>query len=226
MRIFGLNRLVRRTRYRLRRHGLKGMVGAAIHLARLRVHLDEAHVWYELPLEAERPRMRLPSALSLVRAGADELPLIDDLPTVSFYEARRRMDAGHDLWLVLKDQRPVFACWVFHGSVTTPVVKKGWIPLPDEIVCFEDSISAPIYRGRGIPLAAWPAIADHLERTPAQRIITKTEKDDATARRAFEKAGFREIATVWFRLSGFRQRAVVVPGSGATADWLVDQLTR
>lgn len=54
---------------RLRHYGLRGSVDRAIQLARKRVSLDERHIWYEFPLEADRPRMRLLPELTLIKAG-------------------------------------------------------------------------------------------------------------------------------------------------------------
>src|SRR3954469_12959713 len=99
--------VVLRLWYRFRRYGLKTTISKILAFARKRIYLDETHVWYELFLGTERAGVgRLPG-LSLIHASVRDLPLLEQLPSIDPYEARRRMDAGHDLWFVLKDQRAV-----------------------------------------------------------------------------------------------------------------------
>lgn len=219
------NNPILRIRNQLRRHGLRVTIDKVAQRAWKKVYLDETHVWYELPLGTERPRMKLLSGLELVRGGPSELPLLAELPSVGQLEARRRIESNADLWLVLRGRRPAFACWVFHGSVSLPAAPNGRLVLPPEIAFFEDSVTSSAFRGRGIPLAAWPRIADHLEQTAARSVVTKVEEDNVVARRAFVKAGFQEFATTRFRRVGLRQYTTVRAGTGATVDWLAGQLT-
>lgn len=217
--------VILRLRYSFRRYGLKATISKILTFARKRIYLDETHVWYKLSLGTDRARVgRLPG-LSLIQASVRDLPLLDQLPSIDPYEARRRMEAGHDLWLVLKGQQPVFACWVFHGSVPVIAARQGHIALSPEIVVFEDSVSSLAYRGRGIGLAAWPKIADRLRQTAATTILTKVEEDNMAARRAFSKSGFREISTIRFQRIGPWKRLTTQVENCATASWLAEQLT-
>jgi hypothetical protein len=223
--IFPSNVLLRRW-YNFRRNGLKASIGEILTFAQKRIYLDETHVWYKLSLRTDRAHVgRLPG-LSLIQASVRDLPLLEQLPSIDPYEARQRMEAGHDLWLVLKGQQPVFACWVFHGSVPVIAARQGHIALPPEIVVFEDSVSSLAYRGRGISLAVWPKIADRLEQTAATTIITKVEEENVTPPRAFLKSGFHEVATVHFRRRGPCRSLTVQAGDSATASWLSEQLAR
>jgi hypothetical protein len=216
--------VVLRLWYSFRRYGLKATISTILTFARQSIYLNETHVWYELSLGTDRPRVgRLPG-LSLIQASVRDLPLLDQLPSIDPYEARRRMEAGHDLYLVLKGQQPVFACWVFHGSVPVIAAQQGHIALPPEIVVFEDSVSSLAYRSRGIGIAAWPKIADRLEQTAATTILTKVEENNMAARRAFLKSGFREIATIRFQRIGSWKRLAMQVENGATASWLAEQL--
>jgi hypothetical protein len=218
--------VVSRVRYNLRRYGAKVTMSKVATLARQSIYVDESHVWYELPLGPDRPRGgRLPG-LSLIQASVRDVPLLDQLPTISPSEAKQRMEAGRELWLVLKGQQPVFACWVYRGSVEVVAARRGQITLPPETVLFEDSVSSLAYRGRGIALAAWPKIADHLEQTGITTIITKVEESLVEAQRAFVKSGFREIATTHLQRIGPCKRSTIRVGDGATASWLAEQLTR
>jgi hypothetical protein len=102
--------------------------------------------------------------------------------------------------------------------------RQGYITLPPEFVAFEDSVASLAYQGRAIGVAVWPMIADRLEQSPAKTILTKVEKDNVTARRAFSKSGFHEIATVHLRRIGPCSRLTILAGNGATATWLAKQL--
>jgi GNAT superfamily N-acetyltransferase len=208
-----------------RRYGLKGTISKILTVARKRIYLDETHVWYKLSLATDRAHVARLPGLSLIQASVRDLPLLDQLPSIDPYEGRRRMEAGHDLWLVMKGQQPVFACWVFHGSVPVIAARQGHIALPPEIVVFEDSVSSLAYRGRGIGIAAWPKIADRLRQTAATTVLTKVEEDNMAARRAFLKSGFREISTMHFQRRGPWKGLTIQVENGATASWLAEQLT-
>lgn len=215
---------VPRVRRQLRRQGLRATIGKAAQYARSSVYLCETHVWYELPLGRDRPRVALPPGLALVRGDAGDLPLLDELPTVGEAEARRRLEAGADLWLVLEERQPAFACWIFHGSMPVLAAPNGQLALPPEIVCLEDSVTSASYRGRGVAPAAWSQIADKLGQNAVRSIITKIEESNIASRRAIVKSGFREITTMHFRRVGPRQHTTVQAGTGAAADWLAEQL--
>ena len=135
------------------------------------------------------------------------------------------MEAGSDLWLVLDDRQAIFACWTFHHSVPVSAVRNGQLALPPEMVCLEDSITLPSYRGQGIVAsAAWSQAADRLEKAGVKSIITKTTADNKVMRWALAKSAFDEIAIVRFRKAGLRRHMAVRARTGATADWLVEQL--
>jgi hypothetical protein len=222
-----LNNLIFRVRHYLRRHGLRGTIDRVITRIRIKVYLDESHVWYELALVADRPRPDLRPGLELIRARSDDLSLLEELPTVSTIEGSLRMEAGNNLWLVLDGRQPVFACWTFNNSAPIAAATKGRLDLLSEIVYLEDSVSSPSYRGRGaIAPAAWSQVADRLEKAGVQSLITKVEEDNKAMRWVLVKAGFREIAVMRFRRRGLREHTAVRPGTGATAGWLAGQLTR
>jgi hypothetical protein len=214
-------------RHHLRHRGVKETFGVAIRRARYKLYLDETHVWYELALSNSRPHKTLRPGLKLIRSGADDLPLLGELATVSAYVARQRMKAGRDLWLLLDDRQPIFSCWIFHDSVPMLAARNGQLALPPETVCLEDSITSPSYRGRGIIApAAWSQVADSLEKAGVKSIITKVEADNKVMRWALAKSGFYEFAIIRFRKAGLRRYITVRAKTGATADWLVEQLMR
>jgi hypothetical protein len=222
-----LMQLKSKLKHHLSHHGVKGTLGVAVRRAQNELYLDETHVWYELALDNSRPQKPLRPGLKLIRGGADDLPLLDELSTVSAYEARQRMEAGRNLWLVLDDRQPIFACWIFHDSVQMLAARKGQLALPPETVCLEDSITSPSYRGRGIVApAAWSQVADKLEKAGVKSIITKVEADNKVMRWALAKSGFRDIAIMRFRKAGLWRYIAIRAKTSATADWLVEQLLR
>ncbi len=153
------------------------------------------------------------------------MPLLEKLSSVSEYRAKQRIETGNDLWLVLDDRQSIFACWVFHDSVPVLAARKGQIDLPPKTVCLEDSIALPSYRGRGIIApSAWSQVADRLEKTGVESIITKVEADNKAMRFVLKKSGFREIAVMRHRRAGFWRHTTVRPETGATAHWLAEQL--
>lgn len=205
---------------------MSATIGRVVRHVRMSVYLDETHVWYELLLGTDRPRLALPPGFTLIRGSAGELPLLDELPNVSQVEARLRMESNADLWLVLdeEDRRPAFACYIFHDSLPVPAARNGQLSLSSEIVCLEDSATSASYRGQGIAPAAWSRIADGLEQTAAKSIITKIEESNIASRRAIMKCGFREIATIRFQRVGPKKHTTVQAETDAAADWLAEQL--
>lgn len=220
------NNAISRLRRRFQNEGIKGTVSGIVKYARRRTYLDETHVWYELPLEVERPRRDLSPELTLIKAGPEHVHLLGQMPTVSEAAARERMDGGADLWIVLDGDRAVFACWIFHKSMPMLAAPDGILPLPPQTVCLENSVTAADYRGRSIAPAAWFGIADTLERAGVHSIITKIEESNIPSRKAVSKVGFEEIATMHFRLLGPSRKTTVTSGTGATASWLAEQLQR
>jgi hypothetical protein len=221
-----LRSLIPRLRHHLQHRGVKSTLKWAIRRAQTKLYLDETHVWYELILSSDRPRQPLQPGLKLIRAGADDLPLLNELPSVSEYTAKQRIEAGNDLWLVLNDRQPIFACWIFHDSTPLLGARNGQLALPSETVCMEDSIISPHFRGRGIITpSAWSQVADRLEKIGVKSIITKAEADNKVVRLVLTRSGFREIAVMHFRRAGFRQHATIRSETDATTYWLTEQLT-
>jgi hypothetical protein len=221
-----LRSLIPRLRHQLQHRGVKSTLKWAIRRAQTKLYLDETHVWYELILSSDRPRQPLQPGLKLIRAGADDLPLLNELPSVSEYTAKQRIEAGNDLWLVLNDRQLIFACWIFHDSIPLLAARNGQFALPSETVCMEDSIISPHFRARGIITpSAWSQVADRLEKIGVKSIITKAEADNKVMRLVLTRSGFREIAVMHFRRTGFRQHATVRSNTGATPYWLTEQLT-
>jgi hypothetical protein len=218
--------LISRLRLVLHRHGVRGTIGKVEQRAREKLYFDRTWIWYELPLGADRPHASLPPGLVLSRGGASEASLLNELPSGNDeWRARRWLKADNDLWLVLYEGRPVFACMIFRGSTPTRAARGGWLPLPPDVVCLEASSTSTSYRGRGpIGPAAWSQIADRLEKTGAKSLITQVGEENKIMRWALVRSGFREIATVHLRRVGLRQRVTVVGTGTAADDWIAVHL--
>lgn len=174
-------------------------------------YLRERHLWYTLDLRIARPAAVMPGGFELRRAGPADIALLQDLPTIGLHEAQARHRAGADLWLVLDDGAPAFACWIFRERTPVLAARGGWLPLPPATACLEDSVAAPAYRGRGLAAAAWSAIAGDLARGGMTSIVTKVREDNAASRRAVEKAGFEPTALMSLTRLAMRAHVDVSP---------------
>lgn len=208
----------------VRRHGFRATVGKAFQVAGTRIYFDETQVWFEIPLGEDRPRVAMPEGIQLVHGGVDELSLLAQLPGVGEAQAELRLKAGHDLWMAVEGRKAAFACWIFRGSVPTIAAPKEQLIMPPGIVCLEESVASPDFRGRGIAPAVWSVVADGLQREGVAAMVTRCKEDNVAVRRALAKSGFREIAIVHFRRAGLRQYTTIRPEPGSTADWLAGRL--
>lgn len=214
----------------VRRHGPVGIARIAADRFTPRVRLDEEHIWYVLELAAARKELfnDPEGTLRLMepRTAPDVAPF-DELPTISAASAWERMQRGGRPWLVLDDARAAFACWTFNARAPMIAARHGWLALPDGAVVLEDSVAAPIARGRGIAPRTWTHIAAVLAADGVVRMLTKVETGNTSSRRAVAKAGFEEIAVARLRRRGLRTRVdVEVLGGNATGADLARRLQR
>lgn len=203
------SQLLVRVQGAISRHGPRGALRAARSRLRQRIWLSERHVWYALDLTGERPRRTLDPALTLRWGTADDLALLERLPTISPAQARERLAAGNTLWLVLDGTAPLFACWIFRGRTPVIAAPGGEMELAPGTACLEDSVTAAAARGRGVAPGAWTAIADGLAADGVRQLITKVEVGNIPSRRAVEKAGFRAVSVMRFVRLGPRGRTTV-----------------
>jgi GNAT superfamily N-acetyltransferase len=199
----------------LRRFGVGGAARkltslAGRSLSRL-VHVRERHFWYALDLTAPLSQLVCPPGFDLLQATADDLALLEELPTIGAYEARERRAAGADLWLMREGAHTAFACWIFRDRTPVFAVRRGWLSLPPDTVCLEDSVTSPAYRGRGLAGAAWSEIAHILHGQHVAAMITKVAEDNTASRRAVEKAGFLPVAMMTLTRWGLRSRVELQP---------------
>jgi GNAT superfamily N-acetyltransferase len=190
----------------VRRRGLADTAKLAKERA---VFLHEAHIWYELDLTRDRPRREMPEGLALVEGGADQMHLLEQLPSLSQEEAHDRAERGASLWFVLADARPAFACWTFPRSAPALAAPTGWFSLPERVHCLEDSVTSPDFRGRGVAPAAWTAVMDRLRERGVASLITKVAIENVASCRAVGKAGFVHAATMTLTRLGPRVRVQV-----------------
>lgn len=208
----------------LRRDGARGALRRVAKRAGSYIVLSEDHVWFVLDAGAERPKPRLAPELTLMRPGSSDLPLLKQLTTVHPREARARIDAGNDLWLVLEGDRLLLNMWIFRGQTPAIAAPCGQLPLPSDTVCLEDVEAIPAARGKGIAPAAYAAIADAVSAEGKRWIVSKTTVDNASAQRATEKAGFEAVALMHFRRIGPRSRTWLEPFDGPRASFFAERV--
>jgi hypothetical protein len=150
-----------------------------------RIVAHEKHLWQALDLGGERPRPALPPGLELLKAGERDVALLEELDTVSPAEGLERLRGGHDLWFVNENGRPVFCCWSFRGRTPAVAAPGGWLTLPPQSACQEDSVTSDRLAADGI---RW--------------LIRKSEADNGAALRAGQKAGFQPVAVMDFTRIG------------------------
>jgi len=214
----------------LRRHGPGGIARLATDRVRSQLRLDEEHVWCELELSSatRTPFGAADDGLRLTEPStAEELAPFDGLPTITSAAAWARVGEGGRPWLVLDGSLPAFACWTFTARAPMIAARGGWLALPEGAVVLEDSVAAPIARGRGIAPRTWSHIAGVLATDGVARMLTKVETANAPSRRAVTKAGFTEVAVMRLRRRGpFTRVAVKVIGANATGAELARRLHR
>jgi GNAT superfamily N-acetyltransferase len=213
-----------RARLMLRRDGALGVMRRVAKRAWSYAVLFEDHVWFVLDTDAERPRPSLAPGLRLTRPTSVDLSLLEQSRSVVPRQARARLDAGNDLWLVLEGDRLLFSAWIFRGQTPTIAVPSGQLLLPSDTVCLEDSEAAPAARGRGIAPAAWAAIADAVAAEGKRWIITKVAVENTSSRRAVEKAGFEAVALMHVRRRGPRSRTSLEQIEGPRASFFAERV--
>jgi RimJ/RimL family protein N-acetyltransferase len=208
---------------KIRREGIGAALGRAWEVVQRPVYNREEHVWYQLDLNADRPRREFVDGVRLLRAGDAEAHRVEDVGQFED-EAGRRLAAGNDLWLAVDDEdRTLFACWTFRSETPVLAAPDGRLALPPGTACLEDSVTSPLARGKGIAPAAWTAIADILATEGFESMITKVTTENLPSRKAVEKAGFREIAVMRMTSVVTRQH-VALAASGGVADALARSL--
>jgi len=214
---------IRRARRSISDHGLRGVLQLALGTVSDVLRPHDAHVWYALGLAGERPVVSLAEGFRL-ESPADLAPF-DQLGPGALSDARSRVAEGGAPWLILEDDRVAFACWIL-PHVPTRAAPGGRLQLPDGLLCLEYSITQEDYRGRGLAPAAWCAIADALQVDGITALITKVGVDNVPSRRAVEKAGFREIATVSLRRRRLRLHAGVAVSDPEASRFIVQAVRR
>ncbi len=192
--------LLGRVTDRLETDGVRATARRGLQAARDRALISETHVWYRLDLPVAAPGRPLPEGFTFRRATAADVPLYQQLDGATTAGVLSRMDDGAQLWLVQADDgRVAFACWIFDRSTPVSAAVGGQLALPQGVVCLEDSVTSPDFRGRGVAPAAWSSLAQQLAGEGQSTIITKVGEENTASRRAVTKAGFRPFGTMRHR---------------------------
>jgi len=205
----------------VRRHGARGAFARANRRFAWRLRAHERHTWYELDLRTSSAGLALPEDLALRLAEDADLVQIATLPEATTVPVMRRLRAeGHELWIVDGSGVVAFMCWIFRARAPVAAAKGHWIALPDSVVCVEDSLTAPAFRGQGIAPGVWCALAERLQCEGVQAIVTKVEHWNQPSHRAVDKAGFRETAEMTLDREWGRSRVTMTSVGGGTGPLL------
>jgi L-amino acid N-acyltransferase YncA len=191
-----------------------------------KAYLREHHVWYWLNVEPSPPPIALPLGAELVEGDVSSLTLLAPHETVSPREAARRLARGNKLWLIRDaDHRVIFACWTMEERLPAIAGRGGWVSLPAGTAAIEDPLTVTAWRGRGLASAAFLAIAARMRASGLRSLACKVEQDNRGCRRALERAGFQEVASMHLERIGGRSH-VAVDVRDAVASFLAAQLPR
>jgi RimJ/RimL family protein N-acetyltransferase len=209
----------------LRRDGVGGSLRTIFRRAVGLAAFSEDHVWYLLDATAPHPDWPLAPGLAIGRPRDPDMRLLAQLTsTLPAKDVRARLDSNNDLWLVTEEGNALFGCWIFRGMTPTIAAPNGELALPADTVCLEDSLAAPAARGRGVAPAAYAAIADAVSGEGGRWVITKIATDNASARRAAEKAGFEAVAVMRLKRVGRRAHTSLTALESPRGEWFVGHI--
>lgn len=214
----GMRGSLSRLRRTLRRYGPAGFLRRAVGLARERAYDRRTHVWYQLLLDVPHRSRPLPAGLTLIEGSESKASILDELWAIDRGELRSRLASGGRLWIVVAGEAAAFSCWTFSGRTPVRASTGGWLALPADTACLEESMTAAAFRGRGVAPAAWAEIVARLKGEPAalRRLVTTVEEENVASRKAVEKVGFREIGRVHTSRIALRSRVSIEVGATGT----------
>jgi ribosomal protein S18 acetylase RimI-like enzyme len=217
--------VLERVRERLRLSGFSGTAKLIASTAAAMVRFDASYVWYELDLRAELPQFPLDDRFKLRRATEDDLGRFAEIPPVTAYTARARMEAGADLWYASDGDAIAFFCWILRDAAPTVLAPTGSIRLPSGIVNLEDSTALPEYRRTAVGLGTIAQVLGLLRDQGLSSVVTTVATDNQPARRWVLKLGFVEVCVAGVRRRGRRLSRTVAPTPSHESSWLVKELS-
>jgi GNAT superfamily N-acetyltransferase len=213
---------------RLRSDGPLAVVRRIAARVTRRLYGRESHVWYGLALDGERPHPVLPEGIRLRPGTVDDVPALAGImnqPHRDDATAQLANDTA-ELYVACEGDWVVFACWIFKERAPVEAARGGWLELPGDTVCLEDSGVSPDFRGRGVAGATWATVADGLAERGYSRMITKVAEDNVPSRKAVSKAGFMESAVMRTSRVAFVTRVGVTSLGAPWAEPLFGGLAR
>jgi hypothetical protein len=187
----------------LERYGALGLARRAVGRVFFK---DEEYVWYALDLGRLEPMEFRGEGYELHLATEEDADLLREVPAIPVEEGRRRIARGEQLWYVLKDGNPAFACSVFIHVLPLEAAHNGRYSLPHGVACVDDGLTNREHRGRAIAAVAWTGIASRLRDDGFDVLIAKVPADNIASRRTHEKTGFRPTMVMHRRRRGLRTR--------------------
>jgi GNAT superfamily N-acetyltransferase len=190
-----------------------------------RLFVDERHVWYSVPFAEDGDV--IPEAFDLRRGGPEDLAAVAEIGGVSPRTGADYLARGAELYVVYHGDDLAFTTWIHVGAVPLAAARGGWMDLPEGVVSFEDSLTAPDYRTTRIAMKAIDAITYRQAQRGVWSIITRIAEDNTVARKWARRCGGVEVATMHRRCIGPVRRVSITPIEGGhqpTAELLIEQV--
>ncbi len=173
--------------------------------------MNETHVLYVLDLSLDYPRAQPAAGVVMRRGELGDARLLEQLETVSPTEARRRVEDGNYLNLVLEGPRLLHCSFTFTRGMPSLAAAAGEFPLPADTRCLEDGVTAADSRGTGIGPQCITFIIDGLKAEGVRWVVVKVAVDNISSRRHIEKGGFEEMARLRHERWGRRSHSSLRP---------------
>jgi RimJ/RimL family protein N-acetyltransferase len=210
----------------IRRDGAMATASKASKRVGRHLFMREAHMWYALDLNGDRPRREFPDGFALRRGTVEDTPALADVTNQPSPEQAREYLDFSELYIVEGGGGISFACWIHPTKAPVLTAPGGWLALPEDVACLEDSGTNPEFRGKGVAPAAWTAIADQLRDRGLKTLITKVALDNEPSRKAVMKAGFVDAAEMHTSRTGPVTRVEIRPQGQPVEQFLKEALTR
>lgn len=160
----------------------------------------------------------LPPQTEMVRARPEDAHVVEQLPLMWSTDgeidaacARRRIAAGHDLWVVFEAKRPVMLFWTCRGSAPALAARGGWLTLPSGTASIEDAVVALDRRGATLAARAVTEAGRRLEREGVHTLVMQALNTNRASRGAIRTLGAHEVAAVTLVRFAFRPYVRVRP---------------
>ena len=118
-------------------------------------------------------------------------------PEQSPAELFRRLEKGHQCFIVWHEQQIIHAAWAVTGRATIEYLSREIALPPDEVYVY-DAFTAPAFRGYGAsPLRAL-TLGEHYRARGCRYALTAVHPENAKGFRPLEKVGARRVGVIGY----------------------------